>query len=112
MKKINELRQALSKVRSQEDVSDMIDEIGQALCDGEITTEDAAALTRLLALETEKKLSIRELRSKYDLTQTQLSYVTKIPMRTIQNWEGGQRECPEYVRDLVQFKLQTLYGDK
>lgn len=51
---------------------------------------------------------MKELRIKYNLTQKQLSEVTGIPVRTIQNWEGGQRKCPEYIIELIKFKLENL----
>lgn len=44
---------------------------------------------------------IRHARMKYGLTQQQLADITGIPHRTIQNWEGGQRKCPEYVTNMV-----------
>ncbi len=52
---------------------------------------------------------MKELRKKYNLTQKQLSEITRIPVRTIQNWEGGQRKCPSYIAELVKFKLEHLY---
>lgn len=42
-------------------------------------------------------MTIKELRDITGLSQTAFGNMYKIPMRTIQNWEGGQRECPEYV---------------
>jgi DNA-binding transcriptional regulator YiaG len=44
-------------------------------------------------------------RRKYNLTQAQLCRITGIPTRTIQNWESGQRKCPDYVLDLIEYKL-------
>lgn len=44
---------------------------------------------------------IRYVRMKHGLTQQQMSDLTGIPHRTIQNWEGGQRKCPEYVANMV-----------
>ena len=44
---------------------------------------------------------IRYARMKHGLTQTQLSQITGIPKRTIENWEGGQRKCPDYVANMV-----------
>lgn len=44
---------------------------------------------------------IRQARIQHGLTQQQLSDLTGIPFRTIQNWEGGQRKCPEYVERMV-----------
>lgn len=44
---------------------------------------------------------IRQARTQHGLTQQQLADLTGIPHRTIQNWEGGQRKCPEYVENMV-----------
>lgn len=49
---------------------------------------------------------IRYARMKYGLTQQQLADLTGIPHRTIQNWEGGQRKCPDYVEKLLLFYLE------
>ena len=53
---------------------------------------------------------IKEARLKYNLTQHQMSELTGVPFRTIQNWECGVRECPKYVRDLVIDKLDRMFG--
>lgn len=50
---------------------------------------------------------MKELRIKYNLTQKKMSEITGIPVRTIQNWEGGKRKCPEYIIELVKFKLEN-----
>lgn len=50
---------------------------------------------------------IREARTKLGLTQHQLAELTGIPFRTIQNWEGGQRKCPDYVEKLLLFYLEN-----
>ena len=55
-----------------------------------------------------RDIVMKELRKKYNLTQKQLSDITGIPCRTIQNWEGGQRKCPQYIMDLVNFKLEHI----
>ena len=44
---------------------------------------------------------IKEKRIELGLTQRQLSELTGIPLRSIENWEGGQRKCPEYVEKLL-----------
>lgn len=51
---------------------------------------------------------IKEARSKLGLTQQQLAELTGIPFRSIQNWEGGQRSCPEYVERLLLEKLERM----
>lgn len=47
-------------------------------------------------------MTIKEIRSITGLSQTAFGERYHIPMRTIQNWEGGQRECPEYVSLLLE----------
>ena len=42
------------------------------------------------------------------LTQQQMSDILKIPKRTIENWESGQRIPPEYVKLLVLEKLERI----
>lgn len=51
---------------------------------------------------------IKSERIRLGLTQHQLSDLTGIPFRTIQNWEGGQRKCPDYVERLVLEKLDRM----
>jgi DNA-binding transcriptional regulator YiaG len=45
------------------------------------------------------------------LTQKQVSEITGIPVRTIQNWEAGVRKCPDYVTNmavmLIELKVAT-----
>lgn len=55
-------------------------------------------------------MNIKELRITHGLTQKQLSEITGIPERTIQNWEGGQRKCPEYVENMVAGLLEQKFG--
>lgn len=41
------------------------------------------------------------------MTQAQFSEYFGIPKRTIENWEGNQRKCPEYVLNLIEYKLRN-----
>lgn len=50
----------------------------------------------------------KKARTSAGLTQQQMSDMFKIPKRTIENWESGQRTPPEYVKLLVIEKLQRL----
>ena len=54
-------------------------------------------------------MTIKELCEKYDLTQTALAKRFGIPLRTIQNWAGGQRSAPDYV---VAMMVELLEHDK
>lgn len=55
-------------------------------------------------------MAIKEARIRHGLTQIQLSNITGIPFRTIQNWEGGQRKCPTYVENMVVEKLNQTFS--
>ena len=55
-------------------------------------------------------MNIREARMKYGITQQQLSNITGIPKRSIENWETGSRKCPEYVERLVLESLEWKFG--
>jgi DNA-binding transcriptional regulator YiaG len=41
------------------------------------------------------------------MTQKAFGEYFDIPARSIQNWEGGQRNCPEYLLDLMEYKLKN-----
>ena len=51
-------------------------------------------------------LSMRELVARTSLSQTSFAKRTGIPLRTVQNWCAGTRDCPAYVR----FLLAEHYG--
>ncbi|MDA3931682.1 MAG: helix-turn-helix domain-containing protein [Tenericutes bacterium] len=44
---------------------------------------------------------IKETRAKYNITQQELSDITSIPKRTIENWESGKRQPSPWVEKLV-----------
>lgn len=50
---------------------------------------------------------IKELRNMTGLSQTKFGDLYGIPMRTIQSWEAGEREAPEYVVDLLEQAVWT-----
>lgn len=52
-------------------------------------------------------MTIRELREQTGLSQQAFGDYLKIPMRTIQNWELGKRECNEYIIELIAYKLKN-----
>ncbi len=53
--------------------------------------------------------TIKSERIKHGLTQEQLAKITGVPVRTVQNWEGGQRKCPDYVEKMILDKLNQLF---
>jgi DNA-binding transcriptional regulator YiaG len=51
-------------------------------------------------------MEIKELREKYGLSRKQFCEYFEIPYRTVQDWELGNRKCPEYIVKLIKFKLE------
>ena len=64
----------------------------------------------MLSQGTEYISKIKEARIKHGLTQTQVSNITGVPFRSIQNWETGQRKCPDYVEKMVVDILDQKFG--
>lgn len=56
-------------------------------------------------------MTIKEARKSVNLTQAKTSELTKIPLRTLQNWENGVRKCPEWCEKLVIEKILS-FGKK
>jgi DNA-binding transcriptional regulator YiaG len=52
-------------------------------------------------------MTIKEMRTAAEMTQQQLSEELQIPKRSIENWEGGKRECPEYLLRLIEYYLRN-----
>lgn len=51
-------------------------------------------------------LLLKEHRQEYMITQKQLSDLTDIPLRTIENWESGKRKPSPWVEKLIQAYLR------
>jgi DNA-binding transcriptional regulator YiaG len=50
-------------------------------------------------------MTIKEMRTKSKLTQTEFGNILNIPMKSIQNWEIGRSKCPDYVLKLIEYYL-------
>lgn len=50
--------------------------------------------------------TIREIRDTTGLSQSKFAAALHIPLRTIQAWELGERACPEYVVELIAYRVQ------
>ena len=51
-------------------------------------------------------MTIKSLRQSTGMTKKAFADYFEIPQRTIQNWEGGQRECPPYLEKLIAYKIE------
>ena len=53
-------------------------------------------------------MSIKDSRIRANLTQRQMAELFEIPLRTIENWEGGKSTPPPYVEKLIAEKLERI----
>lgn len=51
-------------------------------------------------------VKIGQLRGMTGFSRKEFGDYFGIPYRTIENWEKGTNKCPEYVYQLMQYKLQ------
>ena len=52
--------------------------------------------------------TLQENREMLGLSRAKFSRRYNIPVRTLENWDAGTREAPEYVKILIDY---TLFGD-
>lgn len=65
-------------------------------------------LTELARRHRERKItmqSIKEIRQSTGLSQAKFCEALNIPKRTVQDWEQGLRKCPEYVMELIAYRV-------
>lgn len=61
---------------------------------------------RLIDADKLNKMTLKELREASAMTRNQFCEYFGIPYRTIQDWELGNRKCPTYLLDLMEYKLK------
>lgn len=52
-------------------------------------------------------MTVKHLREASGMTQQAFADYFGIPKRSIENWEGERRKCPEYLLTLMEYKLKT-----
>lgn len=52
--------------------------------------------------------ALRSARLRAGLTQQAMSDALGIPKRTIENWEGGSRKCPDWAERLIIAELDRI----
>lgn len=52
-------------------------------------------------------MNIKNLRKAVGMTQKQFGEYFRIPKRTIEDWENDRRHPPEYVVNLIEYKLKN-----
>lgn len=51
-------------------------------------------------------MTVKELREAAGMTRQQFIEYFGLKYRTLQDWELGNRECPAYLLDLMEYKLR------
>lgn len=49
--------------------------------------------------------TIKEIRQSAGLSQAKFAAALNIPLRTVQAWEIGERSCPDYVIELIAYRV-------
>lgn len=52
-------------------------------------------------------MTIKDIRLSSGLTQAEFSKKFHIPCRTLQSWELGERVPPDYVIELLEYRIKT-----
>lgn len=52
-------------------------------------------------------ISMTELVQLSGLSLVELSKILCIPYRTIQDWNSGKHKCPDYVLNLIEYKMKN-----
>jgi DNA-binding transcriptional regulator YiaG len=50
-------------------------------------------------------MTFKDLRQQSGMSRTEFAEYFGIPYRTVQSWELGDRKCPQYLLDLMEYKL-------
>ena len=50
--------------------------------------------------------TIREIRDSVGMSRSEFCEALNIPKRTLEKWEIGERSCPEYVVELIAYRVQ------
>lgn len=51
-------------------------------------------------------MNIKDLRNASGMDRKEFVEYFAIPYRTLQNWELDTRECPQYLLELIEYKLR------
>ena len=52
-------------------------------------------------------MTIKELRAASGMTQKEFAEYFGFSKRALEEWEGNRRKCPQYLIDLVEYKLRA-----
>lgn len=76
----------------------------------EVTNDEKQAVELITAIHTVVHMTAAELVKASGMSQTKFAARFMIPLRTVQNWVGGQRTMPRYEKFMLAAIL-GLFGD-
>lgn len=76
----------------------------------EVTDSETQAMELITAIHTVVHMTAAELVKASGMSQTKFAARFMIPLRTVQNWVGGQRTMPRYEKFMLAAIL-GLFGD-
>ena len=56
--------------------------------------------------ESKMELKIKDIRERSGLSRGEMCKLLGVPYRTLQNWELGERIPPEYLVELIDFRVR------
>lgn len=69
------------------------------------------SMIKLVCIESDEKIrhipSIRQLKKRSGLTNSELAKITGVPVRTIEGWSSGRTAPADYVANLIEYKLKN-----
>lgn len=51
--------------------------------------------------------SLKKIREELGMNRTEFSHYMGIPLRTLEEWEAGRRQMPEYILRLIAYYVKT-----
>ena len=96
----NQLRHTLyAEARSYTDPDAYVSDLALSSMWGDAEDADIPAdcIALLRRIWDDTHCTVRELIERYCLTQSAFSRYFDIPLRTVQDWYSGRRQCPPYV---------------
>lgn len=105
---IGNLRTAYTKMAADGDLytmEDIVNDFADQCPDNffEFHEDDFENLIELVVLRTD----FETIRKKSGMNQTKFAKYFEISLRTVQHWENGDRKCPPYLLELMEYKLKN-----
>lgn len=107
--KANRFREIVMSAQEEPDLQHFLVSYGLPLwITEEVTNDEEKAIEMIKSIYVVANMSPQELITAAGLTQTTFSRRFGIPRRTVQDWCGGRRQMPEYLKFMAAEILNLL----